>query len=60
MNPPSERRFPRLPLAKAETGASPGAASLEDLIDACVIASTFRSPMAEQDHLSFFKADVCD
>ena len=25
MNPPSERRFPRLPLAKAEAGASPGA-----------------------------------
>jgi hypothetical protein len=25
MNPPSERRVPRLPLAKAEAGASPGA-----------------------------------
>ena len=25
MNPPSERRFPRLPLAKADAGASPGA-----------------------------------
>jgi hypothetical protein len=25
MNPPSERRFPRLPMAKAEAGASPGA-----------------------------------
>jgi hypothetical protein len=23
MNPPSERRFPRLPLAKADAGASP-------------------------------------
>ena len=35
MNPPSERRFPRLPLATAEAGASPGAAAfLEDLIDA--------------------------
>jgi hypothetical protein len=33
MNPQSERRFPRLPLAKAEAGASPGAAAfLEDLI----------------------------
>jgi hypothetical protein len=40
MNPPSERRFPRLPLAKAEAGASPGAAAfLEDLIDACVMES---------------------
>ena len=28
MNPPSERRFPRLPLAKAEAGASPGARCL--------------------------------
>ena len=28
MNPPSELRFPRLPLAKAEAGASPGARCL--------------------------------
>jgi hypothetical protein len=27
MNPPGERRFPRLPLAKADAGASP------DLLD---------------------------
>ena len=40
MSPPSERRFPRLSLAKAAAGASPGAAVfLEDLIDACVIES---------------------
>ena len=49
MNPPSERRFPRLPLAKAEAGASLGAAGfLEDLIDACVMESYFREPMAER------------
>ena len=52
MNPPSERRFPRLPLAKAEAGARPGAASfLEDLIDACVMESYFREHMAERDLL---------
>ena len=52
MNPPSERRFPRLPLAKAEAGASPGAAAfLEDLIDACVMESYFRQHMAERDLL---------
>ena len=52
MNPPSERRFPRLPLAKAEAGASPGAAAvLEDLIDACVMESYFREHMAERDLL---------
>jgi adenine-specific DNA-methyltransferase len=52
MNPPSERRFPRLPLAKADAGASPGAAAyLEDLIDACVMESAFRSHMAERDLL---------
>jgi hypothetical protein len=46
MNPPGERRFPRLPLAKADAGASPGAAAfLEDLIDACVMESTFRDHM---------------
>jgi len=33
MNPPSERRFPRIPFAKVEAGASP-ASSLEDLIEA--------------------------
>ena len=38
MKPPSERRFPRLPSAPADAGASPGAAAfLEDLIDACVM-----------------------
>ena len=52
MSPPSERRFPLLPLAKAEAGASPGAAAfLEDLIDACVMGSYFREPMAERDLL---------
>jgi hypothetical protein len=52
MNPPSERRFPRLPLAKAAAGASPGAAAfLEDLIDACVMESYFREHMAERDLL---------
>lgn len=50
MNPPSERRFPLLPLAKADAGASPGAAAfLEDLIDACVMESYFREHMAERD-----------
>ena len=40
MNPPSERGFPLLPFAKADAGASPGAAAfLEDLIDACVMES---------------------
>ena len=81
MNPPSERRFPRIPFAKAKPHAkarrreeeksktefsSPVflrsfAASretsftrpvfLEDLIDACVMESYFRSPMAERDLL---------
>ena len=52
MNPPSERRFPRLPFAKAEAGASPGAAAfLEDLIDACVMECYFREHMAERDLL---------
>jgi hypothetical protein len=52
MNPPSERRFPRLPLAKADAGSSPGAATfLEDLIDACVMESYFREHMAERDLL---------
>ena len=37
MNPPSVRRFPRLPLAKADAGASPGAAFREDLINTCVM-----------------------
>ena len=32
MNPPGERRFPRLPLAKAEAGASPGAADSPDFL----------------------------
>ena len=52
MNPPGERRFPRLPLAKADAGASPGAAAfLEDLIDACVMENYFREHMAERDLL---------
>ena len=52
MNPPSEHRFPRLPLAKAEAGASPGAAAfLEDLIDACLMESYFREHRAERDLL---------
>jgi len=52
MNPPSERRFPLIPFTKAEAGASPGAAAfLEDLIDACVMESTFREHMAERDLL---------
>ena len=52
MNPLSERRFPRIPLAKAEAGASPGAAPfLEHLIDACVMESYFRDHMAERDLL---------
>ncbi|MDA1277368.1 MAG: hypothetical protein O2960_25465, partial [Verrucomicrobia bacterium] len=38
--------------AKADTGASPGAAAfLEDLIDACVMESYFREHMAERDLL---------
>ena len=52
MNPPSECRFPRLRLAKTEARARPGAAAfLEDLIDACVMESTFREHMAERDLL---------
>jgi len=43
----------RIPFARAEAGASPGAAAcLEDLSDACVMESTFRSPMAERDLLT--------
>ena len=39
-------------MAKTEDAASPGAAAfLEDLIDACVMESYFRSPMAERDLL---------
>ena len=52
MNPPSERRFPLLQLAKADAGASPGAAAfLEDLSDACVMESYFRAHTAERDLL---------
>ena len=52
MNPPTERRFPCLQFAKTDAGASPGAAAfLEDLIDACVMESYFREPMAERDLL---------
>ena len=52
MNPPSERRFPLIPSAKADTGVSPGAvAFLEDIIDACVMESYFRNHMAERDLL---------
>ena len=52
MNPPSERRFPLIPSAKADTGVSPGAvAFLEDIIDACVMESYFREQMAERDLL---------
>jgi hypothetical protein len=51
-NPPSERRFPLIQFAKAEAGASPGAAAfLEDLIDACVMECYFREHMAERDLL---------
>ena len=42
----------RIQFAKAEAGASPGAAAfLEDLIDACVMESYFREPMTERDLL---------
>ena len=52
MNPQSERRFPLIPFAKADAGASPGAAAfLEDLIDACVMECYFREHMAERDLL---------
>jgi len=52
MNPPSERRFPLIASAKADTGVSPGAvAFLEDIIDACVMESYFREHMAERDLL---------
>ena len=52
MNPPSELRFPRISFAKAEAGASPGAAAfLEDLIDACVMECYFREHRAERDLL---------
>lgn len=52
MNPLSERRFPRLPLARANAGASPGAtAFLEKIINACVMECYFRDHMAERDLL---------
>ena len=42
----------RTPLAKSDTGASSGAAAfLEDLIDACVMESSFREPTVERDLL---------
>ena len=47
-----ERLVPLIQFAKAEAGASPGAAAfLEDLIDACVMESYFREHMAERDLL---------
>ena len=68
MNPPSERRFPLIPFAKADAGACPGAAAfLEDLIDACVMESTFREHVAERDllfhatvasHLAFYAPEA--
>lgn len=43
---------PLIQFAKADAGASPGAAAfLEDLIDACVMESYFREHMAERDLL---------
>jgi hypothetical protein len=43
---------PLIQFAKADAGASPGAAGfLEDLIDACVMESYFREHMAERDLL---------
>ena len=42
----------RIHFTSADAGASPGAAALlEDLIDACVMESTFREHMAERDLL---------
>jgi adenine-specific DNA-methyltransferase len=42
----------RIQFAKADAGASPGAAAfLEDLIDACVMECYFREHMAERDLL---------
>jgi hypothetical protein len=47
-----ERLVPLIQFAKAEAGASPGAAAfLEDLIDACVMECYFREHMAERDLL---------
>ncbi len=47
-----ERLVPLIQFAKANTGASPGAAAfLEDLIDACVMECYFREHMAEHDLL---------
>jgi hypothetical protein len=47
-----ERLVRLIQFAKAEAGASPGAAAfLEDLIDACVMESYFREHMAERDLL---------
>jgi len=47
-----ERLVPLIQFAKADAGASPGAAAfLEDLIDACVMESYFREHMAERDLL---------
>jgi len=43
---------PLIQFAKADAGASPGAAAfLEDLIDACVMESYFHEHMAERDLL---------
>ena len=47
-----ERLVPLIQFAKADAGASPGAAAfLEDLIDACVMECYFREHMAERDLL---------
>lgn len=47
-----ERLVPLIQFAKAEAGASPGAAAfLEDLIDACVMESYFHEHMAKRDLL---------
>ena len=47
-----ERLVPLVQFAKADAGASPGAAAfLEDLIDACVMETYFREHMAERDLL---------
>ena len=58
MNPPSERRVPLIQFAKADAGASPGAAAfLEDLITPCVMESIFREHMASR-QLSVFHVTV--
>ena len=47
-----ERLIPLIQFAKADAGASPGAAAfIDDLIDACVMESYFRNHMAERDLL---------